>query len=94
MALRAPIAPDDLITGDELARMVVHGPSELVEGRIVPLSPTGEIHGRCELIIGSLIHDHARRHGLGTVAVGERHAAGRRRAAGLRSAGGRAVRPV
>jgi Uma2 family endonuclease len=35
-----------LITGEELYLRPDSGPCELVDGRIVPLSPTGRVHGR------------------------------------------------
>jgi Uma2 family endonuclease len=37
-----------LITGEELFLGPDLGPCELVDGRIVPLSPTGRVHGRAE----------------------------------------------
>ena len=37
-----------LITGDELARMPDHELCELIDGRIVPMSPTNPEHGRIE----------------------------------------------
>ena len=43
---------DTLITGDELARMPDHELTELIDGRIVPLSPTNSEHGRIARRIG------------------------------------------
>ena len=43
-----------LITGEELLEMPGIGPCELVEGRIVPMSPTG---GRHSIIEGNVVHE-------------------------------------
>ena len=43
-----------LITGKELLEMPGIGPCELVEGRIVPMSPTG---GRHSIIEGNVVHE-------------------------------------
>ncbi len=43
-----------LITGEELLEMPGIGPCELVEGRIVPMSPTG---GRDSIIEGNVVHE-------------------------------------
>jgi Uma2 family endonuclease len=59
------------ITGEELAELPNVGPCELVEGRIVPMSPTGGEHGRVEGNIFEVVRAFAREHGLGKVLVGE-----------------------
>lgn len=41
-------SPDKLITGEELLRMPDLGPCELVDGRIVPMTPPGDEHGDIE----------------------------------------------
>ena len=66
-------APTDarLITGEELALLPDVGPCELVNGRIVPMSPTGGEHGRVELNFGEAINSFARSRKLGKVFVGE-----------------------
>jgi len=59
------------ITGEELAELPNVGPCELVEGRIVPMSPTGGEHGRVEGNFFEAIRAFARERGLGKVLVGE-----------------------
>ena len=41
-------SPDKLITGEELLRMPDLGPCELVDGRIVPMTPPGDEHSDIE----------------------------------------------
>ena len=62
---------DAVITGDELARMPDHELSELVDGRIVRMSPTNPEHGRIELRIGAALLGFASTHNLGVVMTGE-----------------------
>jgi Uma2 family endonuclease len=62
---------DALITGDELARMPDHELTELIDGRIVPLSPTNPEHGRLEANVAGVIRDFARAQNLGILLVGE-----------------------
>lgn len=59
------------ITGEELAAMPDIGPCELIDGRIVPMTPTGGEHGMAELSFGEALRTFARAHGLGRVLVGE-----------------------
>jgi Uma2 family endonuclease len=59
------------ITEEELALLPGVGPCELVEGRIVPMSPTGGEHGRIELNFGAALTAYARSQRLGKVLVGE-----------------------
>jgi len=60
-----------LITGDELAQMPDRGPCELVDGRIVPMSPTNPEHGRIELNVAAALQRVARAQKLGLVMTGE-----------------------
>ena len=60
-----------LVTGEELARMPNMGRSELVEGRLVMLSPTGLEHGDVELSIGEAIKRFVRERKLGRAGSGE-----------------------
>jgi Uma2 family endonuclease len=60
-----------LITGEELAAMGDIGPCELIEGRIVPMTPTGGEHGRIEVNIGAELLAYVRSHKLGQVLAGE-----------------------
>lgn len=62
---------ETVITGDELARMPDRGPCELVDGRIVPMSPTNPDHGRIELNIGAVLKHVVRAQNLGLVMTGE-----------------------
>ena len=60
-----------LITGDELARMPDHDLCELIDGRIVPMSPTNPEHGRIEANIGALVRSFVSTKHLGVVMTGE-----------------------
>lgn len=71
MALDVTFTTTRLVTGAELADMQDIGPCELVEGRIVPMSPTGDEHGGIESNIGAELRAFARAHKLGKVRVGE-----------------------
>jgi Uma2 family endonuclease len=62
---------DVLITGDELARMPEHELTELIDGRIVTLSPTNSEHGRLEANISRALGNHVSAQKLGCVLVGE-----------------------
>jgi Uma2 family endonuclease len=59
------------ITGEELAQMPDTGLCELINGRIVPMSPTGEEHGRIEGNVYEALKGFVRSHRLGKVLVGE-----------------------
>ena len=60
-----------LITAEELARLPAMGSCELVNGRIVPLSPAQPIHGYYEGKIGIPLGNYARASGRGVVLFGE-----------------------
>ena len=47
------------------------GPCELIDGRIVPMSPTGGEHGTIESELGFALRHFARQHRLGRVMTGE-----------------------
>jgi Uma2 family endonuclease len=67
-------APPTLVPGltaEALFALGERPPCELVDGRIVPVPPTGAIHGRTELQLRRIIADFAERHDLGWVLVGE-----------------------
>jgi Uma2 family endonuclease len=64
-------ASDALITGDELARMPDHDLCELIDGRIVPMSPTNPEHGRIEANISAALRAFAGTQKLGIVMTGE-----------------------
>lgn len=59
------------ITGEELFRTPGLGRCELVEGRIVPMTPTGDEHGAIELNIGAALKQYAEQSKKGRVRVGE-----------------------
>ena len=71
MVVQAAPVETKLITGEELAAMNDIGPCELVKGRIVPMSPTGDEHGAIEINIGAELLTFVRSHKLGKVRVGE-----------------------
>src|SRR5688500_6568497 len=60
-----------LITGEELLAMGDIGPCELIDGRIVPMSPTGGSHGIIESRLGSTLSVFVSQHHLGWVLTGE-----------------------
>ena len=60
-----------LITGEELARMPDHDLCELIDGRIVPMSPTNPDHGRIAANIGALVRSFVSTKHLGVVMTGE-----------------------
>lgn len=65
------VAQDRLITGEELLQMGDIGPCELIDGRIVPMTPTGDEHGRIEGNVFRALDEFARSRHLGKVLVGE-----------------------
>jgi Uma2 family endonuclease len=71
MAVDVTVTQTELITGEELARMGNLGRCELVEGRIVPMAPTGYEHGEVENAFGAELRAFVRPHKLGKVLVGE-----------------------
>ena len=60
-----------LITGEELAQMPDHDLCELIDGRIVPMSPTNPEHGRIEANIARLIGSFVPVQKVGMVMTGE-----------------------
>ena len=67
----APPQTQTLVSGDELLAMGDIGSCELVEGRIVRMSPTGDEHGGYENNFAFHISGFVRQQGLGKVRVGE-----------------------
>ena len=61
---------DKLITGDELAQMPDHDLCELIDGRIVPMSPTNPEHGRIEANLGAALRSFVSTKNLGIVMTG------------------------
>jgi Uma2 family endonuclease len=64
-------AQASLITGEELARMGCFGPCELIDGRIVPVTPRGSDHGRVEMNTSRVLAGFVRPRRLGKVLAGE-----------------------
>lgn len=60
-----------LITGEELLAMGDIGPCELIDGRIVPMSPAGGEHGVVEIKLGGRLDAFVTDHDLGWVMGGE-----------------------
>lgn len=60
-----------LITGEELAAMGDIGPSELIAGEIIPMNPTGYLHGIVESNFGRILGNFVAAHPIGRVLVGE-----------------------
>ena len=60
-----------LITGKKLLAMGDIGPCELIDGRIVPMVPTGNEHGVVEFNLGRHIGNFVAAHKLGWVSGGE-----------------------
>lgn len=64
-------SPDRPITGDELLAMGDIGPCELIDGRVVAMSPTGGEHGAIEVYLGGELSSFVRARRLGWVLGGE-----------------------
>ncbi len=64
-------AQDRLISGVELAHMGDVGPCELIDGRIVSMTPTGDEHGWIEGNFYEALRGFVRSRRLGKVLVGE-----------------------
>ncbi|MCK6626096.1 MAG: Uma2 family endonuclease [Anaerolineae bacterium] len=62
---------DKVITGEELLELGDIGPCELIEGRIVPMTPTGDEHGSYEGNLYYVLRSFVDSHKLGKVRVGE-----------------------
>jgi Uma2 family endonuclease len=60
-----------LITGEELFAMVGAESCELIDGRMVPMSPTGGEHGGNEFTLGAMLWLFVRQKKLGYVVGGE-----------------------
>lgn len=60
-----------LITGDELLAMGDIGPCELIDGRIVYMSPVGDEHAILEFRLGRWLGNFGETHDLGWVLGGE-----------------------
>jgi len=71
MAVKIAPAETQLITGEDLAAMGDLEPSELIAGRIVPMTPTAYEHGEIELTIGMKLKAFVQAHNIGRVGVGE-----------------------
>jgi len=65
------LAENERVTGEELSRRPDLEPSELVEGRVVPLSPTSLEHGRIELRLGAALLAYTEASGRGKAGGGE-----------------------
>ena len=66
-----PAQTETLVTGEDLLAMGDIGPSELVEGRIVRMSPTGGKHAIYELNFAEQLKAFVKQYRLGKVMVGE-----------------------
>lgn len=66
-----PRADDKLVSADELAHMRIEEPCELVEGRIVRMSPAGSSHGLVASRFHHLLTAHCERTRIGEVVSAE-----------------------
>jgi len=71
MVVEPAVVETRLITGDELAAMGDIGPCELIEGIIVPMSPTGDEHSSYEGNFYYALRSFVDAHKMGKVRVGE-----------------------
>ncbi len=71
MGVRIDAPQTELITGEELLAMGDIGPCELIDGRIVSMSPTGSEHGVVELSLGRQLGNFVAEQQLGWVMTGE-----------------------
>ncbi len=65
------LAHQELITGEQLLAMGDVGPCELIDGRIMPLSPTGGEHGRLEAKLAFELRRFSEEERLGWTLSGE-----------------------
>ncbi len=70
MSVRTAPLETKLITGEELLEMGDIGPCELIDGRIVPMSPTGDEHGIVEIKLGGRLDSFVTERQLGWVMGG------------------------
>jgi len=61
--------PTRLFTAEELERLPEFEKYELWEGRLVPVTPVGYLHGRVVVRLASLLDRHIREHDLGDILV-------------------------
>lgn len=61
------VAPAKLITGDELLRLGLNGPVELIEGVLTPMSPTQNLHGWIVMELARRLGNFNAERGLGWV---------------------------
>jgi len=71
--MNATVAPPETkrITGEELLAMGDIGPCELINGRIVPMTPAGGEHGALEIRLGRYLDEFVTNRQLGRVMGGE-----------------------
>ncbi|MBI5564723.1 MAG: Uma2 family endonuclease [Chloroflexi bacterium] len=68
----APAATErQLMTGEDLAQLPDADLFELIDGRLTPMTPTGQEHGEVEFSIGAELRAFVRAHKLGRVSGGE-----------------------
>jgi len=71
MGVATALPETKLVTGEDLLAMGDIGPCELIDGRIVPMSPTGDEHGILESEVGRRLGNFVADRKLGWVMVGE-----------------------
>jgi Uma2 family endonuclease len=71
MALAQTGIEEKLVTGEELYQMPDLGRCELVEGKLIMMSPTGDRHGAIELNLAAALKAFADSQGRGKVRSGE-----------------------
>lgn len=64
-------ATSKLVTAEELLVLASRGRFELVNGKLIEMSPPGAEHGAVAMNLGSLIAEHVRRNKLGRVLAAE-----------------------
>jgi Uma2 family endonuclease len=71
MAVAFAPTREKLVTGEDLLAMGDIGPCELIDGRIVHMTPTGDEHGTIEFNLGRELSAFVRKNKLGRVTGGE-----------------------
>lgn len=71
MSAANPTTEAKLVTGDELFEMGDIGPAELIDGRIVPMSPTNVEHADIEFTLAWLLKNHVHAKDIAWVFGGE-----------------------
>ena len=66
-----PVQIQERLSAESFASLGITTPCELIDGRVVPMSPTGALHGNTELKLGRFLAEFVEQKGVGWVMSGE-----------------------